>query len=122
MFKRVGKLAEDENDRIAFKAFQVMLKIVNEGRCPRLNAIDDLLVNSPYAMVERAHNDHVENDPDYPSILHDIGTRFVRAMAPRMHVLIARQISAFAIAICSNRNHRVDIEVSVGYGKTHTSG
>ena len=91
MFKRVGKLAEDENDRIAFKAFQGMLKIVNEGRCPRLNAIDDLLVNSPYAMVETsAHNDYVKNVPDYPSVLHDIGTRFVRAMAPRMHVLVAR--------------------------------
>ena len=91
VFKRVGKLAEDENDRVAFKAFQGMLKVVKESRCPRLNAIDDVLCNSPYAMMERSvHDGHVQNVPQYPSVLHDMGTRFVRAMAPRVHVLIAR--------------------------------
>ena len=90
VFKRVGKLAEDENDSVAFKAFQGMFKILNEGRCPRLNAMDDLLATPVCHGRAGLHNDHVENDPDYPSILHDIGTRFVRAMAPRMHVLIAR--------------------------------
>ena len=56
IYKRIAKLAENENDNVAFKAFQGILKIVKEGRCPSINAIDDTLGNAPYAIKERSMN------------------------------------------------------------------
>ena len=57
--------AENENDNVAFKAFQGILKIVKEGRCPSINAIDDTLGNAPYAIKERSmHKNYIDYVPN----------------------------------------------------------
>jgi hypothetical protein len=87
----VATLAENENDTIAFKAFQGILKIVKEGRCPILNAIDDGLGNAPYAIKDRSmHKNYIEETPMCPTVLYDLIARFINAIAPRLHILIAR--------------------------------
>ena len=87
----MATLAENENDTIAFKAFQGILKIVKEGRCPILNAIDDGLGNAPYAIKDRAmHKNYIEETPMCPTALYDLTAKFTNAIAPRLHILIAR--------------------------------
>ena len=36
------------------------------------------------------HKNYIEHIPIYPTVLYDLTARFINAIAPRLHILIAR--------------------------------